>query len=128
MDNGFCNRVKHIAVLSVLPKGWTKELNLVDWNHHGVKFDIRDWSPDHNNVTKGITLCRSETIELAKILNIMDFSLIAERQKKNDSKKENTVTVVNGSEDEGDIPYTNDLTDSLSLDNEEDEIINNELN
>jgi len=116
MDNGFCNRVKHIAVLSVLPKGWTKEVNLVDWNHHGVKFDIRDWSPDHNNVTKGITLTRCETIELAKYLNIMDFSLISERQKKNDNKKENTVTVVNDTDEESDVPFEGNLEESLSLD------------
>ena len=38
--------VEKIAVLSTSSKGWTKELNLISWNHRDPKYDIREWSPD----------------------------------------------------------------------------------
>ena len=47
-----------IAVLSESPKGWTKELNLVSWNGREAKYDIRDWAPDHEKMTKGVTLTK----------------------------------------------------------------------
>jgi hypothetical protein len=60
-----------IGVLSESPKGWTKELNLVSWNDKEAKYDIRDWSPDHNNMSKGITLTFEELKNLRDILDIM---------------------------------------------------------
>lgn len=54
-----------IAVLSENPKGWTKELNLVSWNDHEPKFDLREWSPDHTRMGKGITLTYDEMQTLA---------------------------------------------------------------
>ena len=35
--------------------GWTKELNLISWNGGAEKYDIRDWSPDHEKMGKGIS-------------------------------------------------------------------------
>ena len=48
--------VKHIGVLSTSPKGWTKELNIVSWNGHEAKYDIRGGSPDHDKRGKGVVL------------------------------------------------------------------------
>lgn len=61
--------VKNIAVLSENPKGWTKELNLVSWNERPAKYDIREWSPDHTQMGKGITLTESELGLIVKALN-----------------------------------------------------------
>lgn len=52
--------VEEIAVLSENPKGWRKELNLVSWNQRPPKFDLRDWSPEHEKMGKGITLTNEE--------------------------------------------------------------------
>lgn len=57
-----------IGVLSQSEKGWTKELNLVSWNERDPKYDLRDWSPDHTKMSKGITLTKEELIKLKEIL------------------------------------------------------------
>jgi len=49
-----------IGVLSKSAKGWTKELNLVSWNDKDPKYDIREWSPDHSKMGKGVTLSNEE--------------------------------------------------------------------
>lgn len=51
---------KEICVLSENARGWTKELNLVSWNGHPPKYDLREWSPDHDRMGKGITLSIDE--------------------------------------------------------------------
>ena len=51
---------REIAVLSESTKGWKKEFNLVSWNGADSKYDIRDWSPDHEKMGKGITLTEEE--------------------------------------------------------------------
>lgn len=33
-------------------KGWTKEINMVSWNEHDPKYDIREWAPDHSRMGK----------------------------------------------------------------------------
>ena len=47
---------EHIGVLCVYHTGWKKELNLVSWNGNAPKYDIRDWDPDHERMSRGITL------------------------------------------------------------------------
>ena len=37
---------ERIAVLSTNARGWERQLNLISWNGHDPKYDIRDWSPD----------------------------------------------------------------------------------
>ena len=61
-----------IAVLSESPKGWTKELNLVSWNGREAKYDIRDWAPEHEKMTKGVTLTKEELFKLKE--SLADFS------------------------------------------------------
>ena len=60
---------QHIGVLSENAKGWTKELNMVSWGEHRAKYDIRDWSPDHTRMAKGVTLTQEELDALKAILN-----------------------------------------------------------
>ncbi|OGO88091.1 MAG: hypothetical protein A2Y24_07495 [Clostridiales bacterium GWE2_32_10] len=60
-----------IAVLSQTSGGWTKELNLVSWNDKPAKYDLRDWSPEHEKMGKGITLSEEEMQELKKVLGGM---------------------------------------------------------
>ena len=64
---------EHIAVLSTNPKSaWTKELNLVSWNDSVAKYDIREWSPDHSKMGKGVTLTKEELDALRDTLKEMD--------------------------------------------------------
>ncbi len=60
--------VDEIGVLSTSPKGWNKELNLVSWNGKDPKYDIRDWSPDHDKMGKGITLTKEELEALIPLI------------------------------------------------------------
>lgn len=62
-----------VGVLSESAKGWRKELNLVSWNDKEPKFDIREWSPDHQKMGKGITLSREELKRFKEILSEMEL-------------------------------------------------------
>ena len=62
-----------LGVLAETAKGWTKELNLVSWNDHEPKYDIRDWSPDHSRMGKGVTLTADELASLKDILGELDL-------------------------------------------------------
>ncbi len=63
---------KELGVISENAKGWTKELNLVSWNDNEPKFDIREWSPDHTRMSKGITLTEEELQTLVDLFNARD--------------------------------------------------------
>ena len=52
--------VKSIGVLSESANGWKRELNLISWNDRAPKYDIRDWDPEHEKMSKGITLSQEE--------------------------------------------------------------------
>ncbi len=69
MDDISCEIVMQIGVLSQSRSGWTKELNLVSWNGSPPKYDIRDWSPDHGKLGRGVTLTREELLALRDVLN-----------------------------------------------------------
>ncbi len=62
-----------LGALSESGKGWTKEINLISWNDREPKYDIRDWSPDHEKMGKGVTLSKDELKMLKEILNNMDI-------------------------------------------------------
>ncbi|SDD33634.1 hypothetical protein SAMN05421663_10989 [Terribacillus halophilus] len=64
--------VKELGVISVSPKGWQKELNLISWNGREPKYDIRDWAPDHEKMGKGITLSAEEVSTLRGLLQGLD--------------------------------------------------------
>lgn len=61
--------IKNIGVLSKSASGWAKELNLISWNDREPKYDLRDWSPDHEKMGKGVTLTREELSALRELLN-----------------------------------------------------------
>lgn len=65
--------VKTLGVLSESTKGWQKEINLVGWNDRDPKFDIREWGPNHERMSKGITLSREEMVKLKEILSVIDL-------------------------------------------------------
>lgn len=48
--------------------GWEKELNIVNWHGKGGKFDIREWSPEHDRMGKCITLSEDELFKLYELL------------------------------------------------------------
>jgi len=61
------------GVLSESTKGWKKELNLISWNDKVPKYDIREWSPDHSKMGKGVTLTAEELKKLRDFLGGMDL-------------------------------------------------------
>ncbi len=65
--------VKNCGVLSESSKGWTKEVNLISWNDRTPKYDIREWSPDHSKMGKGVTFSADEIILLRDLLNEIDL-------------------------------------------------------
>ena len=61
--------VEHIGDLSEpSAKGWKKELNKVSWNGAEAKYDIREWSPEHDRMGKGITMTTDELMKLKELL------------------------------------------------------------
>lgn len=60
---------KELGVISENPKGWTRELNMVSWNDHDPKYDIRDWSPDHTRMSKGVSMTEEEMQKLVELFN-----------------------------------------------------------
>lgn len=65
--------IETIGVLSEASKSWRKEINLISWNDKEAKYDIRDWSPEHEKMGKGITISKEELIKLKNLLNEMNL-------------------------------------------------------
>jgi len=65
--------VKQIGVLSKSASGWAKELNLISWNDREPKYDLRDWSADHEKMGKGVTLSAEEVSALRELLNKLEM-------------------------------------------------------
>ena len=61
--------IKHIGIIDSYPSGWAKEINLVSWNGNDAKYDIREWSPEHDKMSRGLTLTKEEVIKLMDILS-----------------------------------------------------------
>ncbi|MBQ1843918.1 MAG: hypothetical protein II133_04900 [Lachnospiraceae bacterium] len=60
--------IRSLGVISVNKTGWTREANVIAWNGRPAKLDIRDWSPDHTRMSRGITLNGEESDKLKEIL------------------------------------------------------------
>lgn len=65
--------MEEIGVISEAKSGWKRELNIVSWNGNEPKFDIRDWSPDHSKMGKGMTFTEGDLISLKNVLEEMDL-------------------------------------------------------
>lgn len=61
--------VKHVGVIADYSTGWKKEINLVSWNSNTPKIDIRDWNPDHEHMSRGITLHIEEAKKMQELLS-----------------------------------------------------------
>lgn len=61
--------VKEIGVISSTTSGWSKELNIISGNNREPKYDLRDWSAEHEKMGKRITLNREELKALKELLN-----------------------------------------------------------
>lgn len=66
--------IEEIGVLSTSSSGWTRELNLISWNGRPPKFDIRDWSPDHEKMGKGLTFTNEELQALKELLSDVELA------------------------------------------------------
>ena len=64
---------ERIAVISTTARGWERQLNMISWNDHEPKYDIRDWSPDGSKMSKGISLSHDEMAVLKDILNELEL-------------------------------------------------------
>lgn len=73
---------EHIGVIKEKKGGWNKELNLVSWNNGAPKYDIREWSPDHDKMSKGITLTEEELINIYQLIKERFDSLGNEKRSK----------------------------------------------
>lgn len=58
---------EHLGVISETSRGWTREVNMISWNGREPKVDVRDWSPDHAKMSKGLTFTKEELVELTNI-------------------------------------------------------------
>lgn len=64
---------KELGHISESAKGWRKELNFISWNGKEAKYDLRDWSSEHEKMGKGVTLTNDELKALKELLNSMDI-------------------------------------------------------
>lgn len=65
--------IKNVGVVSKSASGWAKELNLISWNDRDAKYDLRDWSADHEKMGKGITFSKEELLALKALLNQIEI-------------------------------------------------------
>jgi hypothetical protein len=65
--------IKNVGTLSKAASGWAKELNLISWNDREPKYDLRDWSTDHQKMGKGVTLSKEELLALKELLNSIEL-------------------------------------------------------
>lgn len=61
--------INSLGVVAEQSSGWRKELNRISWNGGEPKYDLRDWSPDHEKMGKGITLTEAELRSLKAIID-----------------------------------------------------------
>lgn len=61
--------INSVGIISKQSSGWQKELNRISWNGGEPKYDLRDWSPDHKKMGKGITLTEEELRTLKEIID-----------------------------------------------------------
>lgn len=62
------NILSHLGTLGHSSSGWSREVNIVSWNRRQPRLDIRDWSPQHTRMSRGIALNANETDNLKGIL------------------------------------------------------------
>lgn len=58
---------KRIGVIKTYESGWSKEINMVSWNGNPPKVDIRDWSEEHDKMSRGITFTKDEFRKMIEV-------------------------------------------------------------
>lgn len=72
-NNEICYVINaHVGTLAHYQSGWSKEVNIVSWNEGPAKLDIRDWSPEHDKMSRGITLNADEVERLVESVQARD--------------------------------------------------------
>ena len=61
--------INSLGVVGEQSGGWKRELNRISWNGGEPKYDLRDWSPDHEKMGKGIALTEAELRALKAIID-----------------------------------------------------------
>ena len=61
--------INSVGVVAEQTSGWKKELNRVSWNGGEPKYDLRDWSPNHDKMGKGITMTEAELRSLKALID-----------------------------------------------------------
>ena len=79
--------VERIGVLSTNSSGWSKEFNIVAFNGGTPKYDIRDWSPDHKKMGKGISLTKEEAEVFSALVAQMYFDEKENKREIKETKK-----------------------------------------
>ena len=64
-----------IGILRKSNTGWTRELNVVSWNGKSPRFDIREWDPKHEKMTKGITFTKEEADQICRWFEVRGTGL-----------------------------------------------------
>lgn len=64
----FYELAESLGTIATSGSGWNKEVNLVSWRGAQPKLDIRDWSEDHERMSRGLTLTTEEAVKLTLIL------------------------------------------------------------
>ena len=81
--------IEEIGIISTQDTGWTKEINLVRWNGGMAKYDIRDWDPYHQKMSRGITLKEDE---MRRILDLMRRRRMNARNRRSTAQTDPVVT------------------------------------
>ena len=72
---------ENIGTISENPvSNWKKELNIVNWNDTADKYDIREWSPEHDKMSKGVTMNEEEALHLMELLAEHFDMILLERE------------------------------------------------
>jgi len=66
--------VKKMGVLSTAPSGWRREANIISWNGASSKFDIREWEPNYDKMSKGITFDQEDFGKFDAMLKSFDIN------------------------------------------------------
>ena len=69
---------QHLGSLGISRNGWTKEINIVSWNEGRPLLDIRDWSPEHDKMSRGIGLNEEEVLNFLALMqgiNVKDLGI-----------------------------------------------------
>lgn len=60
--------LEHLGKIHTYDTGWNMELNIARWDdlEDGPVYDIRNWSPDHERLTRGLRLTEEEMENLVE--------------------------------------------------------------